>query len=68
METCQICGCARHSFFRYAKGAVCHWLFSLFPPIFAVDWLSWLLPSAGDYMYDMRSYCDEQHKQNGGDE
>ena len=61
-ETCQVCGCQRHSLFRYVKGWLCYQLYMHMPDalIFGRTWRFWndmLLPSVGDYIYDLRGCC-----------
>jgi hypothetical protein len=65
-ERCEICGCVRHSVLRYTRGRLCHWLYWATPDWlkFGRMWRFWndlLLPSAGDYIYDRRGYCDANH-------
>ena len=63
---CPECGNLRHSLFRYAKGALAYSLYMTLPERLILGrtwrfWSDWLLPSAGDYIYDRRGYCDSNH-------
>lgn len=57
---CHSCGCRRHSFYRYAIGALCFHTYMALPSWLAMGptwrfWQNLLLPRAGDYIYDKRS-------------
>ena len=62
MMHCETCGHTRHSLLRYAKGWLCYRLFLAMPHWLFRPASSALLPSAGDYVFDQRGYCDANHR------
>ncbi len=68
-DRCPVCGHVRHSLWRWVKGWFCYRLFLLWPtgtPLWLFQRVAdLLLPSAGDFMFDRRGWCDREHGREG---